>query len=467
MFDEYLEPPSVERPVPPAPAVEVLVVSAGIPFSTTIDQDALSTSHSPSSSIVQPPISHQGVAARPTIEDNHFTQAEDNPFVNVFAPKPSSKESSSGDVSSVESTQVIQPHNHLRKWSKDHPMDNVIGNPSCPEGINFEESFALVARIEAIRIFIANVTSKNMIIYQMDVKTAFLNGELKEEVYASQPDGFIDPDHPTHIYRLKNALYGLKHAPRAYRPDLVFAMCMYARYQAKHTKKHLEVVKIQGEIRWLKRTFLLLPDLMINWFQSSIHCISKCSNHLHTTVLEYSYAGCKVWVYTFQLDEQWFTLNADLLRNALEITPVDSAYPFESHPAGEEPWRAILTLINQCLAGKTSGGDKPRYPTFFSHRTNLSIPSKKSTPHAIPYCQFTKLIIYYLGSRHNIHKRPTSPVHVTGDDFLLGNLKFVPKDEKDEVFGKSIPKELIKEAIQNSSYYHQYLEMVAHKPTAK
>ncbi|GJU66581.1 retrovirus-related pol polyprotein from transposon TNT 1-94 [Tanacetum coccineum] len=84
------------------------------------------------------------------------------------------------------------------------------------EGIDFEESFAPVARIEAIRIFIANAASKNMIIYQMDVKTAFLNGELKEEVYVSQPEGFVDPDHPTHVYRLKKALYGLKQAPRAW-----------------------------------------------------------------------------------------------------------------------------------------------------------------------------------------------------------------------------------------------------------
>nr|GEW61419.1 uncharacterized mitochondrial protein AtMg00810-like [Tanacetum cinerariifolium] len=58
-------------------------------------------------------------------------------------------------------------------------------------------------------------SSKNMTIYQMDVKTAFLNNELKEEVYVSQPKGFVDPDHPTHVYRLKKALYGLKHAPRA------------------------------------------------------------------------------------------------------------------------------------------------------------------------------------------------------------------------------------------------------------
>nr|GEX06100.1 retrovirus-related Pol polyprotein from transposon TNT 1-94 [Tanacetum cinerariifolium] len=89
------------------------------------------------------------------------------------------------------------------------------------EGIDFEESFAPVARIEAIRIFITNAASRNMPIYQMDVKTAFLKPELKEEVYVSQPEGFVDPDHPTHVYRLKKALYGLKQAPRAWYDTLL------------------------------------------------------------------------------------------------------------------------------------------------------------------------------------------------------------------------------------------------------
>ncbi|GJR19694.1 retrovirus-related pol polyprotein from transposon TNT 1-94 [Tanacetum coccineum] len=84
------------------------------------------------------------------------------------------------------------------------------------EGIDFEKSFAPVARIETIRIFIANVAHKNMTIYQMDVKTAFLNGELKEEVYASQPERFVDQDNPSHVYKLKKALYGLKQAPDAW-----------------------------------------------------------------------------------------------------------------------------------------------------------------------------------------------------------------------------------------------------------
>ncbi|GJS58825.1 retrovirus-related pol polyprotein from transposon TNT 1-94 [Tanacetum coccineum] len=84
------------------------------------------------------------------------------------------------------------------------------------EGIDFEESFAPVARLDAIRIFLAYAAHMNMIVYQMDVKTAFLNGILREEVYVSQPDGFVDQDNPNHVYKLKKALYGLKQAPRAW-----------------------------------------------------------------------------------------------------------------------------------------------------------------------------------------------------------------------------------------------------------
>nr|GFC28279.1 retrovirus-related Pol polyprotein from transposon TNT 1-94 [Tanacetum cinerariifolium] len=83
------------------------------------------------------------------------------------------------------------------------------------KGINFEESFAPVARMEVIRIFLAYATHKSFSVFQMDVKTAFLHGSLKEDVYVCQPEGFIDADHPSYVYKLKNALYGLKQAPKA------------------------------------------------------------------------------------------------------------------------------------------------------------------------------------------------------------------------------------------------------------
>ena len=86
---------------------------------------------------------------------------------------------------------------------------------SHQEGIEFDETFAPVARLEAIIIFLAYATHANFKVYQMDVKSAFLNGELEEEVYVQQPPRFEDPNFTDFVYRLLKALYGLKQAPRA------------------------------------------------------------------------------------------------------------------------------------------------------------------------------------------------------------------------------------------------------------
>nr|GEW73995.1 retrovirus-related Pol polyprotein from transposon TNT 1-94 [Tanacetum cinerariifolium] len=318
MFDEYLEPPRVERPVHLAQTVQAPVNSAGTPSSTTIDQDAPYPSISPSSSMLQSYSLHQGIAAEPHyMEDHPVAPVDNNPFVNVFAPEPHSEALSSGDISSTESTykqlstdalwclyssvlSKVEPKNFESAITEDcwfqamqdeiHEFDRLqvwelVPQPDCvmiialkwiykvkldeygdvlknkprlvekgyqeEEGIDFEDSFTAVARIEAIRIFIANATSKNMTIYQMDVKTAFLNGELKEEVYASQPEGIVDPDHPTYVYRLKKALYGLKQAPWAW-------------YQASPTKKHLEALK-RDTRRSTSGSAQFLGDKLVSW----------------------------------------------------------------------------------------------------------------------------------------------------------------------------------------------------------
>ncbi|GKF71078.1 putative ribonuclease H-like domain-containing protein, partial [Tanacetum coccineum] len=84
------------------------------------------------------------------------------------------------------------------------------------EGINYEEVFAHVVRIEAIRLFLAYASFMGFLVYQMDVKSAFLYGTIEEEVYVTQPLGFKDPDHPDKVYKVVKALYGLHQAPRAW-----------------------------------------------------------------------------------------------------------------------------------------------------------------------------------------------------------------------------------------------------------
>ncbi|GKD32822.1 retrovirus-related pol polyprotein from transposon TNT 1-94 [Tanacetum coccineum] len=102
-------------------------------------------------------------------------------------------------------------HNKARLVAKGYTQE---------EGIDFEESFAPVARLEAVQIFVSHAAHRSFPIYQMDVKTAFLNGPLKEEVYVAQPEGFIDPDHPEKVYLIRKALYGLKQASRAWYDEL-------------------------------------------------------------------------------------------------------------------------------------------------------------------------------------------------------------------------------------------------------
>ena len=84
------------------------------------------------------------------------------------------------------------------------------------EGVDFDETFAPVARLESIRLLLGIACILKFKLYQMDVKSAFLNGYLNEEVYVEQPKGFEDPTHPDHVYKLKKALYGLKQAPRTW-----------------------------------------------------------------------------------------------------------------------------------------------------------------------------------------------------------------------------------------------------------
>ncbi|GJU73303.1 retrovirus-related pol polyprotein from transposon TNT 1-94 [Tanacetum coccineum] len=128
-------------------------------------------------------------------------------------------------LSSIEPT---TPTNVHAKENNDNQVEDTrvqqdeFINPFCTpeESIDFEESFAPIARLETVRIFVAYNAYKSFPIYHMDVKMEFLSGPLKEEVYVAQPYGFVDPDHPEKVYHLRKALYGLKQAPRAWYDEL-------------------------------------------------------------------------------------------------------------------------------------------------------------------------------------------------------------------------------------------------------
>nr|GEV57883.1 hypothetical protein [Tanacetum cinerariifolium] len=143
-----------------------------------------------------------------TILEN--AQVEDDEFINIFCTLVQDQ----GETSSrlVDSSNM---HTFYQRHPSEHPKGYAQN-----EGVDFEESFAPVARLEAVRLFIAYAAHKSFTVYQMDVKTTFLYGPLKEEVYVNQQDGFVDPYHPEKVYRLKKALYGLKQAPKAWYDEL-------------------------------------------------------------------------------------------------------------------------------------------------------------------------------------------------------------------------------------------------------
>nr|GEZ91442.1 hypothetical protein [Tanacetum cinerariifolium] len=314
-FDElsamaFGQPSATARTVSPAQEPQVRQTSTA---STTIADTAPTPTNS-SSHVTNIPITSQDVN-----ELNSNVMVDGNTFVNPFANSSTSTaaSSSSQNVDPSNMHTFYQPHPHGFQWTKDHPLEQVIGEPSRPvmtknqlrsdgdmcmyaltvstmepknvkeamtdpgwiksmkeellqfkrmdvwvlvpapdnispltlkwifknkhdeeqtvirnksrlvvrgycqeEGIDFEESFTPVAMMEAIRIFLAYVAHKSFTLFQMDVKTAFLHGSLKEDVYVYQPEGFIDADHPSYVYKLKKALYGLKQAPRAWYEEL-------------------------------------------------------------------------------------------------------------------------------------------------------------------------------------------------------------------------------------------------------
>ncbi|GJV47198.1 retrovirus-related pol polyprotein from transposon TNT 1-94 [Tanacetum coccineum] len=472
MFDEYFEQSRVNEPVPSATAVNAQVVPPGTSLSTTIAQDAPSTSASSSTSDMHHPVRHQGIAEEPTLEDSPITHDALHPSFNPVTGEPGSTQSSSGNVNSAEPNQA-----------KASPRATLsIENRSLFEG---ESEF------EKLKIYLITLVSIRS--DWEDLPWLFRSVEYLN----SMEDQNVPAQAPT---RTNEQIVPRSQWLQIGKSNLLF--------DAQKIQKN-PIFQISVDI--LRNT---------NFFRAFSASASVPAIYIQQFWNSMKYDE-KTGVYCCQVDEQWFNLSADLFRKALDITPVNPAHPFELPLTGDtvidfvnqlgypepvefvsnirvnyvyQPWRAILTLINQCLTGKTSGGDKPRHPvlqmlwgivtqtnvdhaellweeftqgiqTFFSHKAShkasLKDPKKKAVPLLIPYGRFTKMIIYYLGSTSDVHKRPESPCHLPGDDFLLGNLKFISKGETDEVFGMAIPKQLITQAIQQSSYYPKYLEMVA------
>ncbi|GKD36517.1 retrovirus-related pol polyprotein from transposon TNT 1-94 [Tanacetum coccineum] len=235
MFDEYFNPPTIAVSQVPIAAAPRAVDTTESLVSMSIDLDAPSTSMPSTQEQEHSPIISQGSSSnvRPThtpfehlgrwTKDHLIANVIGDPSRSVSTRKELKTDATSLGIgavsrqSHVDQTKMdLQGQDKRILWGTKEQGKISCSGIQARGGINFEESFASVARIEAIRIFVGTTANKNMMIFQIDVKITFLNGKLKEEVYVSQPEGFVDQDNPSDVYNLKKALYGLKQAPRAW-----------------------------------------------------------------------------------------------------------------------------------------------------------------------------------------------------------------------------------------------------------
>nr|GEU56054.1 hypothetical protein [Tanacetum cinerariifolium] len=278
-----LPAPEVIAPIAEVVAPEPAALT-GSPSSTTVDQDA------PSSNVAH---------------------MNNDPFFGILIPENVSEAFSSSDVIPTVMHTAAPNSKHVNKWTKDHPLDNIIVKLDelgdilknkarlvargyrQEEGIDFDEFFAPVARIDSIRFFLVFAAHMNMIVYQMDVKTSFLNGIIDPVYTPMVKKSKLDEDpqgkavNPTHYLELVGTLMCLT----ASRPDLSFVVCMCARYQAKPTEKHLHAVKkIFKYLRGTVNRRLWYPkdsSIALTAYANADHQKGKILDEVHLEVCSY------------------------------------------------------------------------------------------------------------------------------------------------------------------------------------
>nr|GEU39177.1 retrovirus-related Pol polyprotein from transposon TNT 1-94 [Tanacetum cinerariifolium] len=393
------------------------VESIGSPSSTTVDQDA----PSPSTSQTTPQSQSQIIplCAEEESHDLEVAHMSNDPYFGIPIPETIFEESLSLDVI-----------------------------PTTEEGIDFEESFAPVARLEAVWIFLAFAAHMNMIVYQMDVKTALLNGILREEVYVGQPDRFVDPDNPNDVYRLKKALYGLKQDPCANMNPILTQQAALdnalvpseKRLNIERCNARIAFSKPQREehIKILNQDFIAPPS----------------EEELVTFIQELGYSGkC----------------------NTLSAIHIDQMH---------QPWRAFAAIINRCISRKTTGPDRlresraqilwgmynkknveyvaPLWEDFIYQADNKEIGSTRKEH--MPYPRFTKVIInHFISKVKTISMRNRIKLYTIRDDLLLDTLKFVSKKQDYQQYGALISDDMINQDIKDSQTYKTYYDFTTRK----
>nr|GEW88211.1 integrase, catalytic region, zinc finger, CCHC-type, peptidase aspartic, catalytic [Tanacetum cinerariifolium] len=412
MFDKYLELPCAERPVHPTQAVQALVNSAGIPSSTTIDKDAPSPSISQSSLTLQSHSLHQGLAAEPNYMEDHIVASIDN-----------------------------------------NPFE---------EGIDFKESFAPVARIEAIRIFIANAASIfiNQSKFALEILKKF-GMDLCDSIDTPMVDRLKLDEDPLGILidqtRFRSMGGSLMYLT-ASRPDLVFAICMCAR--SKHIDIHHHVIRNQVERGVVELYFMTTDYQLADIFTKALpqQRFQFILPRLDTIADINAPSGqAPAMAPPVRTDDQilpriiWVPIGKSNCYLDLEKSQSNPNYKIEmdllKHTNFFRAFTASSTIPSIYIQQTES------ISTYIKEEEGYSDCDPKHPVHQTDY--------HYLQRKHKFHPRPDSPLHLPNEDPVLGYLKFSAKGTKREVFGMPIPGSLITANIQEASYYQEYLENVA------
>nr|GEZ29741.1 retrovirus-related Pol polyprotein from transposon TNT 1-94 [Tanacetum cinerariifolium] len=349
------------------------------------------------------------------------------------------------------------------------------------EGINFDESFAPVTRLEAIRIFLAYAAHKNMVVYQMDVKTAFLNGNLREEVYVSQPDGFVDPNNPNHVYKLKKALYGLKQAPRGWY-DMLSSFLISQDFSKGLVNPTLFIFRngndllltkdwernfhLRSDITFKESTLQLMYDVLrLTPFYKEFLVIADVSD----IYMQEFWATATVHHHSirFKMDNKKRIVYLEYFREMLHICPRLPGQTFDELPFEEEVLAFLGFLrhseeIRKLIDAQILWGMYHKKNVDFAYLVWEDFvyqvehkDAKKSN--AMYYPRFTKVIINcFMTKDPSIPRRNKVNWHYVKDDQMFTMIKLVSRHQNTQQFGVMLPVELTNEDIKNSEAYKEY-----------
>ncbi|GJR59336.1 retrovirus-related pol polyprotein from transposon TNT 1-94 [Tanacetum coccineum] len=481
MFDEYLKPSRVERPVSPAPAVQVPVNSTSTPSYTTIDQDAPSPTHSPSSSTLQSLSLHQAVAAESTlIEDNPFAPIDNDHFINMFALETRSEASSSGDLSSPESLMSHKHYHPTREMSKDNPLDKSLAIPldqSTTKNNLATDAFLELSSIsnpEGIFINQSKFALEILKKFGMDSYDPIDTPMVDRLKLDEDPLGIPIDQTRFRSFATKNTLKYLSGYPFGisetinwglwYPKDTAMALMTYAEadYTGCQGTRRNTMADVNVNALAERAPAMALPTRTDDKILPRIRWVPIGKSNCYLDV-ERSQIDTNNAFYSPPTPDALIKFVNDLgypraVRTLSDVVTNDMF----------QPWRALTTgIVNRAhidYAERMWEEFTQSIHTFIEDKKNLAQHTqgkKKATLIMILSVRFTKMIVYYLQSKHKFHPRPGSLLHFPNEEHVLGYLKFSAKGTKREVFRMPILSDLITDDIRGEQYYNAYLEKVA------